>query len=76
MRHFDQGLDRRSFLAWVGAVAAIAAAPAMAATTPFFKRHGLQLGVRRFFVEQEPPFERSRLEAVKLSYDFLARLDV
>lgn len=28
-------------------------------------------GVRRFFVEQEPPFERSRIEAVKTNYDFL-----
>lgn len=32
-------------------------------------------GVRHFFVEQEPPFERSRLEAVRSSYDFLMGLD-
>jgi sugar phosphate isomerase/epimerase len=31
-------------------------------------------GVRHFFVEQEPPFERPRIEAAKLSHDFLARV--
>ena len=29
-------------------------------------------GVANFFVEQEPPFARPRIEAAKLSYDFLA----
>jgi sugar phosphate isomerase/epimerase len=29
-------------------------------------------GVRDFFVEQEPPFERPRIEAAKISHDFLA----
>ena len=29
-------------------------------------------GVRGFFVEQEPPFTRPRLEAAKISHDFLA----
>lgn len=32
-------------------------------------------GVREFFVEQEPPFERPRIEAAKISHDFLARLE-
>lgn len=31
-------------------------------------------GVRRFFVEQEPPFDRPPLEAVKLSFDYLQAL--
>lgn len=31
-------------------------------------------GVRHFYVEQEPPFARPRLEAAKLSYEFLAHL--
>lgn len=31
-------------------------------------------GVRGFFVEQEPPFERPRIEAAKISHDFLARV--
>lgn len=31
-------------------------------------------GVRGFFVEQEPPFERPRLEAARISHDFLAGL--
>jgi sugar phosphate isomerase/epimerase len=29
-------------------------------------------GVRSFFVEQEPPFARPRIEAAKISHDFLA----
>lgn len=29
-------------------------------------------GVREFYVEQEPPFTRPRLEAAKISYDYLA----
>ena len=29
-------------------------------------------GVRGFYVEQEPPFTRPRIEAAKLSYDYLA----
>lgn len=29
-------------------------------------------GVRGFFVEQEPPFTRPRIEAAKISYDYLA----
>ena len=29
-------------------------------------------GVREFYVEQEPPFTRPRLEAAKLDYDYLA----
>lgn len=29
-------------------------------------------GVRGFYVEQEPPFERPRIEAAKISHDFLA----
>ena len=28
-------------------------------------------GVRGFFVEQEPPFERPRIEAAKLCFDYL-----
>lgn len=32
-------------------------------------------GVREFYVEQEPPFERPRIEAAKISHDFLAGLD-
>jgi sugar phosphate isomerase/epimerase len=31
-------------------------------------------GVRGFFVEQEPPFTRPRIEAAKISYDYLARV--
>lgn len=31
-------------------------------------------GVRAFFVEQEPPFTRPRMEAAKISHDFLAGL--
>ena len=31
-------------------------------------------GVRGFFVEQEPPFTRPRMEAAKISHDFLARV--
>ena len=31
-------------------------------------------GVRGFYVEQEPPFARPRLEAAKISYDYLARV--
>jgi sugar phosphate isomerase/epimerase len=31
-------------------------------------------GVRRFFVEQEPPFVRDRLESVRLSFDYLQAL--
>jgi sugar phosphate isomerase/epimerase len=29
-------------------------------------------GVRDFYVEQEPPFTRPRIEAAKLSFDYLA----
>jgi len=32
-------------------------------------------GVRGFYVEQEPPFERPRIEAAKICHDFLARVD-
>jgi sugar phosphate isomerase/epimerase len=31
-------------------------------------------GVRGFYVEQEPPFERPRIEAARLCHDFLARV--
>jgi len=31
-------------------------------------------GVRNFYVEQEPPFERPRIEAAKICHDFLARV--
>jgi sugar phosphate isomerase/epimerase len=31
-------------------------------------------GVREFYVEQEPPFTRPRIEAAKISYDYLARV--
>lgn len=31
-------------------------------------------GVRGFFVEQEPPFTRPRIEAAKISYDYLAQV--
>jgi sugar phosphate isomerase/epimerase len=31
-------------------------------------------GVRGFYVEQEPPFTRPRIEAAKVSHDFLSRL--
>ncbi|THD61631.1 sugar phosphate isomerase/epimerase [Phenylobacterium sp.] len=31
-------------------------------------------GVRGFFVEQEPPFAKPRLEAIKISYDYLAKV--
>jgi sugar phosphate isomerase/epimerase len=29
-------------------------------------------GVREYFVEQEPPFERDRMEAARISFDYLA----
>ncbi|MCR5881078.1 hypothetical protein [Phenylobacterium sp. J367] len=29
-------------------------------------------GVRFYFVEQEPPFERPRIESAKICHDFLA----
>ena len=29
-------------------------------------------GVRGFYVEQEPPFARPRIEAAKISHDYLA----
>ncbi|WP_334162843.1 sugar phosphate isomerase/epimerase family protein [Phenylobacterium sp.] len=32
-------------------------------------------GVRHFYVEQEPPFERPRIEAAKISHDFLAAVN-
>ena len=32
-------------------------------------------GVSGFYVEQEPPFERPRIEAAKLCHDFLARVE-
>jgi sugar phosphate isomerase/epimerase len=31
-------------------------------------------GVRGFFVEQEPPFEKGRLEAARISHDYLAKV--
>jgi sugar phosphate isomerase/epimerase len=31
-------------------------------------------GVRHYFVEQEPPFERPRIEAAKLCHDYLAKV--
>jgi len=31
-------------------------------------------GVRDYFVEQEPPFEKPRLEAIKISFDYLNRV--
>ncbi|MBL8556586.1 MAG: sugar phosphate isomerase/epimerase [Phenylobacterium sp.] len=31
-------------------------------------------GVRHFYVEQEAPFERPRIKAAKISYDFLAKV--
>ena len=31
-------------------------------------------GVRGFYVEQEPPFAHSRLESVKISFDYLAKV--
>jgi sugar phosphate isomerase/epimerase len=31
-------------------------------------------GVRGFYVEQEAPFARPRIEAAKISYDYLASL--
>ena len=31
-------------------------------------------GVRHFFFEQEPPFARSRIEAARISFDYLARV--
>jgi sugar phosphate isomerase/epimerase len=31
-------------------------------------------GVRGFYVEQEPPFTRPRIEAAKISHDYLARV--
>jgi sugar phosphate isomerase/epimerase len=30
-------------------------------------------GVREYFVEQEPPFERDRLDAARMSFDYLTR---
>jgi sugar phosphate isomerase/epimerase len=33
-------------------------------------------GAREFFVEQEPPFSRPRIEAAKVSFDYLATLGV
>lgn len=35
---------------------------------------GYAAGVRWFYVEQEPPFTRDRLESVKISHDYLAAL--
>jgi sugar phosphate isomerase/epimerase len=35
-------------------------------------REGYAAGVRGFYVEQEPPFTRPRLEAAKIDYDYLA----
>ncbi|MDP3852478.1 sugar phosphate isomerase/epimerase [Phenylobacterium sp.] len=32
-------------------------------------------GVRGFYVEQEPPFTRPRIEAAKISHDYLARVN-
>jgi len=32
-------------------------------------------GVRGFYYEQEPPFDRPRLEAVKISYDYISRVE-
>lgn len=32
-------------------------------------------GVRGFYLEQEPPFERPRIEAARIGHDFLARVD-
>lgn len=32
------------------------------------------LGVRSFYVEQEPPFARPRIEAAKISHDYLAQV--
>jgi len=34
------------------------------------------VGVRKFFVEQEPPFERDRIEALRLSYAYLQTVTV
>lgn len=34
------------------------------------------VGIRKFFVEQEPPFERDRIEALRLSYAYLQTLKV
>lgn len=31
-------------------------------------------GIRSFFVEQEPPFQRPRLEAIRISHDYLSTL--
>lgn len=31
-----------------------------------------EAGVREYFVEQEPPFERDRMEAARISFDYLA----
>jgi hypothetical protein len=35
---------------------------------------GVRYGIRRFFIEQEPPFDKPRLDAVKISHDYLATL--
>jgi sugar phosphate isomerase/epimerase len=32
-------------------------------------------GVREFFLEQEPPFEKTRLEAAEIGYNFLSKLE-
>jgi sugar phosphate isomerase/epimerase len=32
-------------------------------------------GVRKFFVEQEAPFERSRLEAAAISFKYLDKVE-
>jgi sugar phosphate isomerase/epimerase len=33
-----------------------------------------ECGVRKFFVEQEPPFERERIDAVRVSYEYLRKV--
>jgi len=33
-------------------------------------------GVRQFFLEQEPPFEKGRMEAAEIGYNFLSTLKV
>jgi sugar phosphate isomerase/epimerase len=35
---------------------------------------GYKAGVRKYFVEQEPPFEKGRLEAAAISYQYLSTL--
>jgi sugar phosphate isomerase/epimerase len=32
-------------------------------------------GVRQFFLEQEPPFEKGRMEAAEIGYNFLSKLE-